>query len=477
VTARAENAALALLGLAGLALIVVVAPVLGDVRIDEFFADPVRSLVTMLVAALLMAGFVLRPLWASSSIPFAPRFVVGAYFILLFLGTSAISALRLFAELGYPIAATQRLPTVAQTVHAVSVASLGGAFLVLGSVITATLTRPGRSAGASADPSVPSPIWPVYRHVVPVLVAIGLLGCVVITGATGQVPLFARDIDALRFSQASGLGFASLFQYELLLVACLAMTGLVVDPGWRSRWALYLFGSLVSLAVFRVERTPLVVVFFVLIFTLVGAGRRFSPIKVISIAALVVAIVVGLGLVRLASSYTLEDKREAVVRPLFDVAPELREQAYVYEIYPELQSHTAARDLAAIASSVVPGKALALIGVDKSQIYTDVSRDYSATMRQLGYYPYNEKPLRIGLIGELYADFGMRGVIFGLFGFGLLVGLIPLRAGVPSSRLMPLVLLGVLTTMLLITPPPALLPIAVMLLGPLFVVHRWVATR
>ena len=320
-------------------------------------------------------------------------------------------------------------------------------------------------------------IWPAYRRVAPYLVGVGLLGCAVITGATGQIPLFAQDIDALRFSQATGLGFASLFQYELLLVACLAMTGLVVDPRWRARWALYLFGTLVALAIFRVERTPLVVVFFVLIFTLVGAGRRFSPVKVLTVAAVVVAVVVGLGLVRLESSQTLDDKREAVVRPLFDVAPELREQAFVYDIYPELQSHTAARDLAAIASSVVPGKALALIGVDKSQIYTDVSRDYSATMRQLGYYPRNEKPLRIGLIGELYADFGIRGVIFGLFGFGLLVGLIPLRAGVAMTRLMPLVLLGVLTTMLLITPPPALLPIAVMLLAPLFVVHRWVAAR
>jgi hypothetical protein len=133
---------------------------------------------------------------------------------------------------------------------------------------------------------------------------------------------------------------------------------------------------------------------------------------------------------------------------------------------------TAGRDAAAVASSVVPGKLLALAGVDKTAVYTDVSRDYSVTMRQLGYYPRNEKPLRIGLVGELYADFGFRGIVFGTFIFGLLVGLIPLRPGVAPRRVMPVVLLGVLAMMLLITPPPALLPIALMLLAPLVVLNR-----
>jgi hypothetical protein len=50
--------------------------------------------------------------------------------------------------------------------------------------------------------------------------------------------------------------------------------------------------------------------------------------------------------------------------------------------------------------------------------------------------------------------------------------LIPLRPGIAPRRLMPVVLLGVLATMLLITPPPALLPIALMVLGPLAVLNR-----
>ena len=62
--------------------------------------------------------------------------------------------------------------------------------------------------------------------------------------------------------------------------------------------------------------------------------------------------------------------------------------------------------------------------------------------------------------------------MLGTFGFGLLVGLIPLRPGIDPRRLVPVVLLAVLATMLLITPPPALLPIALMLLAPLAVLNR-----
>jgi len=473
VTDRADQLAICALGAAGLALIAILAPSLADVRADEFFAEPIPSLSTLVVAAGVTAAVVLRPLWAGSRFWFATRFVIGAYVVLLLLGAAAISALRLLAELGYPIAATQRLPTVPQTVYAVKIAALGGVCLLAGTLVGALLGRPRAVSPHEPPPATEQArVWLAYRRAVPYLVAIGVLGCALTTASTGQIPLFSQNIDALRFRQGQGLGFASLFQYELLLVACLATAGLVVDPRWRRRWALWLVGALVLLVMFRVERTPLIAVSFVMLLTLVATGRRTSPAVVATVATLVVALVAGLGVLRLASSSSLADKREAVVRPLFDVAPELREQAYVYEIYPDLHGFTAGRDLAAVASSIVPGTLLGLVGVDKSAIYTDVSRDYSATMRQLGYYPRSEKPLRVGLVGELYADFGLRGVVVGLFGFGILVGLIPLRPGIPPKTLIPVVLLGVLATMLLIIPAPALLPIALMVLIPLLIVHR-----
>jgi len=124
-TDRAQQLSTPVLGAAGLVLIAMLAPALADVRIGEFFEDPIRSLSTMLVAALLMTVLVLWPLWAGGKSSFAPRLVVGTYFILLFLGAAAIGALRLFAELGYPIAATQRLPTVPQTLHAVELGAIG----------------------------------------------------------------------------------------------------------------------------------------------------------------------------------------------------------------------------------------------------------------------------------------------------------------------------------------------------------------
>jgi hypothetical protein len=475
-THRAQQLPISILGAAGLVLIAMLAPVLSDVRIGEYFEDPIRSLSTMLLAALLTAAFVLSPLWAGGKSWFAPRLVVGTYFILLFLGAAAIGALRLFAELGYPIAATQRLPSVPQTLHAVELGAIGGSCLAAGSLVSLMSTfvsrpHPATSRDAAAHEEH-ARSWAVYRRAAPYLIALGLVGCAVITASTGRIPLFSQNIDALRFSQGSGLGFASLLQYELLLVACLATAGLVLDRRGRRVWGLYLPAALLALVVFRVERSPFIIVFFVLLVTLVFSGRSISPVAVAALGAIVLTVVVGMGLVRLASSSALDDKREAVVRPLFDVAPELREQAFVYEIYPALHGFSASRDAAAIASSVVPGRLLALVGLDKAAVYTDVSRDYSVTMRQLGYYPRNEKPLRIGLIGELYADFGVRGIVLGTFGFGLLVGLIPLRPGIYPRRLVPVVLLAVLATMLLITPPPALLPIALMLLAPLAILNR-----
>ena len=46
--------------------------------------------------------------------------------------------------------------------------------------------------------------WATYRRAAPYLVALGLVGCAVITASTGRIPLFSQDIDALRFSQGSG---------------------------------------------------------------------------------------------------------------------------------------------------------------------------------------------------------------------------------------------------------------------------------
>jgi hypothetical protein len=474
-TTRAQQLSTPVLGAAGLVAIAMLAPALADVRIGEFFADPIRSLSVMLVAALVTAALVLSPLWAGLTSWFAPRLVVGTYFILLFLGAAAIGALRLFAELGYPIAATQRLPTVPQTLHAVELGALGGACLAAGGLValmSAFVARPHPEPWRDAAVSEHARSWAVYRRAAPYLAGLGLVGCAVITASTGRIPLFSHDIDALRFSQGSGLGFASLMQYELLLVACLATAGLVLDRRGRLVWGLYLPAALLALVVFRVERSPFIIVFFVLLVTLVVSGRSISPAVVAVIGGTVLAVVAGLGVARLASSSALDDKREAVVRPLFDVAPELREQAFVYEIYPLLHGFRASRDAAAIASSVVPGRLLALVGFNKAAVYTDISRDYSVTMRQLGYYPRNEKPLRIGLIGQLYADFGIRGIVLGMFGFGMLVGFIPLRPGIEPRRLVPVVLVAVLATMLLITPPPALLPIALMLLAPLAILNR-----
>ena len=214
--------------------------------------------------------------------------------------------------------------------------------------------------------------------------------------------------------------------------------------------------------------------FLMLIFVTVVAGRRV-PRRMVVILAIVTAVAIGgLGLFRYGAAQSLQDRREAVTRPLFDVAPEFREQAFVYRIYPQLHGggYMAARDLGAIASSVIPSGVMGALGVDKAAIYTDVSREYSETMRTLGYYPNNVKPLRVGLIGELYADFGYAGVIGGLALFGFLLGRFP-AAVRDCAQLMRVTVIGVFAALALVTPLPALLPISLIVVGTLVLVTRW----
>ena len=465
--------AVASAGAVGTAFCALLAVSVGNIDAPNFFGDPMLSLIALTAAALLLTAFALRPLWAGTQSAFAPRFVVALYFILLLLGAAALSALRLLASAGYPIASSQRLPTVEQTIPAFTTGLLGGACLLAG-LLLSTGPRGPRRDGGTAPELDDARFWTHAARVMPVLIGVGFVACVALVAKTGQIAILAPNIDATRYEQGAGLGFISLLQYELLLAACIGVAGLVLNDTRRRFWLAGIAVSLGALVVFRVERTPVLVSFLMLIFVTVVAGRRV-PRRMVVILAIVTAVAIGgLGLFRYGAAQSLQDRREAVTRPLFDVAPEFREQAFVYRIYPQLHGggYMAARDLGAIASSVIPSGVMGALGVDKAVIYTDVSREYSETMRTLGYYPNNVKPLRVGLIGELYADFGYAGVIGGMALFGFLLGRFP-SAVRDCAQLMRVTVIGVFAALALVTPLPALLPISLIVVGTLVLVTRW----
>lgn len=415
------------------------------------------------VAALGVVAF--RPLWRGSTRPYIGRLVVSTYFILLCLGLLAVHLLKVMGRDGYPIAVDQRLPADTQLENALNLGLEAGIALLLGWMLTRLVSRPALNAEAAPTEEHYARMWATYRSLMPALLGLGLLGCAILTAATSRVPLFSADIDTVRYAQGSGLGFASLLEYELLLVSGVAASGLVVDKAWRGRWASWLGVSLILLLLFRVERTPFVVATLVVVITAVASRRQITLVTAVGVLFAVVSVVFGLGVVRLASSGELRDIREAVARPLYDIAPEFREQAYVYAIYPELKPYTAKGDMAAILTSVLPGRALSLVGVDKGALYSDVSREYSQTMRQLGYYPHQVKPLRVGIVGEMYADFGRYGMWVAMSVFGVGLTCLEIWSSRDAGRLLVSVLAGAFCVMALITPPPALLPIALVVIG------------
>jgi len=469
---RVGLAPLAIVGLAG---IVVLLALLRDATDGHSITNAVSgpaALAWTLAGAAITGYLLLRPLWARATPWIVPRTILLAYAFLIFVGAAGLNAIRLAAEHGYPIASTARLPGPALVDHAVAVAALGGLVLVLGVTIAVValggLNRPPRGAAALR---LDGPGWLRLHAALPVLLVIGLLGAVVITAANGQLPILAQNIDQLRYRQAAGLGFASLFEYELLLGACIAGITLALAPTRKRRSAAYLLVFLACLIVFRAERSPLVITVLSVGFAAMLAGRRL-PARVVLLGVLAgVAFVVVLGLVRFVSSGPVADSRELVVRPLYDAAPELREQAFVYQVYPDLQPYLGSDAVIATASAFVPGRLLSLVGVDKSKIYTDASRSYAKTMQRLGYYPNAGTPLRTGIVGELWADFGPVGVGVGLLALGLLVGRLAWSRMRTPHDLVRQSVVAALVFFALVTPLGALVPIALMLLVPLWLMR------
>ncbi|HEU4658603.1 MAG TPA: hypothetical protein VFR97_13830 [Capillimicrobium sp.] len=385
------------------------------------------------------------------------------YFLLLFLGVASHSLLRLLADRGVPVAATQTFPDDALVGRAFALGLLGGAVFAIGVAVGRTRSGRNRLASDGVVTHDESTIA-ALKLLVPITFVVGCLGIAIVTASTGRIALFASNIDDLRYSQGSGLGYAALLQFELLSCACIALyVGIVARHGTPMTWAA-IPASLMLLVVFRVERTPLILTVAFVAVSLMLAGRTVAWRAIVSWGLALVVLVGGLGVLRLGDG-AQQDRRAVAVRPLYDLAPEFREQAFVYDVYPSSHAYLGVSGLAAVASSIVPSGVLALGGIDKQTIYTDISRDYSATMRQLGYYTIS-KPLRVGVAGELWGLFGPLGLTLGFLGLGIMVSRI--SAIVPRSHLgrCAMGMAGALTCFAMVTPLAALAPVSLMILLP-----------
>jgi hypothetical protein len=433
-------------------------PVLEDSETAIFWSIACAGLIFLLALREIKLG---RPDLLAKLLPLT-------YFALVLLGFAMLHVLRVLRADAWPIAGTQRLPSLSLADHALVIA------LVCGCLLTVAV-RAGLMWGARrARPVSRGPSWEEVALWAPALAATGVFGALVVVAKTGSIPLFANNIDELRYQQGSGVGFATLLEYEFLTSACVA--GAAWEPlrGRRGFLGLVFVASTLGLIVFRVERFPLIFIVTTLLFLAAVRGRRVSRHTLAAVVLGAIACVFALGVFRLSSQQTPVDGREAVVRAIFDVSPEFREQAFAFQIYPHGMPHTGRAEVAAVAASVVPSGMLRVAGIDKGAAYTDSSRQYSLAMRQLGYYS-SVKPIRIGLIGELWAAFGPSGLVLVLLLFGVIVGRIAAsRDETPLGQLRR-ALASSLCLLALITPLATILPIALMVVGPIFVLQKLLA--
>jgi putative peptidoglycan lipid II flippase len=398
-----------------------------------------------------------------------PKAVVSASVALLLLGFAALQLSRVLQERGWPILSTQTVAPLTYGADAFLIGALGCFVLSLG-VLLGSRVRRGDDARTV---SVNQGAWASTTPVAGGLFALGMLGVLIVISTTHRVALFSQNIDAIRYSQGKGVGYASLLEYELLACACLAGAALLLGAR-KPLLAFLVAASVVSLVVFRADRTPIVFVVLMLGFVRAFSGHRFRRAGAVVIPVVLALAVAGLGVARLQSSAGPVTRQQAIARSLFDVAPEFREQAYVYHLFPQEAPFFGWRSVQEALSSVFPSGVLRVAGINKQTVYGDNSHDYVRVMNALGLYRVT-KPLRTGLIGELWTDFGLPGALTGLFLFGVLVSLLRFR---PTSSAVSVVRQAMTASLLvfaLVTPIAALLPLALMLLLPMSLIDALVS--
>ena len=340
-----------------------------------------------------------------------PVSITAIYFGLLLLGYWSFETLLSYKLRGYPIALYQQLPSIAAVSRSLAVDAFAGVLLLIGLLLGSRKQRKTRDIARAVSKLG---IMAAARY----MFVLGLLGAGILVAANkGRLAMFESDVDAVRFRQASGVGFASLLEYCLIPATTLAIAAAVNQRRFRLESAVIVVSGLAVLLLTRAERTPLMLAALAAFLFLVRKAWGVRLSRVIIIGGVLVSAGLFLGLLRLGSEGQALTTETSRVRAVFDISPEVRERAFVYQIYGDELPYRGSEGAASLVVSALPGKVLAFTGFDKRDAYTDVSRQYSSDMRSLGMY-LTKKPIRIGLPGELWMYGGAPVLALGMLSFG-----------------------------------------------------------
>jgi hypothetical protein len=386
--------------------------------------------------------------------------------------------LRHFQQLSYPIAQYATLPTVEMIHRLISVDALGFVALAFGVWVGGWIFG-ARVGGRSPSVRLPEAAqrnaesllakWAVR------LLLIGLAGSAVLVGVTRSVAVFDSNIDKVRYTQGVGLGFATLAQYELVGAGVIACVLALTAPRYRRLGVTIAVASVVTLTATRAGRTPILVMAFGVLVVLRLLGKRVRVVPVFVVTAALIFGALYLGIFRLQSQSGPLTGKEEEVRALLDVSPEVREQAFVFSLFPTQAPYLGRDGVLPIGLGVLPGKLLALANIDKQSLNQDSSHIYTATMDRLQIYR-NTKPIRVGLTGELWMDAGPVGLIIGMVLYGLVgSGLAAWRTSTPM-RVIGRGLASTLYMLALVTPLAVLSAASLMTLLPFLIARDAAAT-
>jgi hypothetical protein len=398
------------------------------------------------------------------------RGVLLGYLALWSLGLFSLMMLEYYQELNYPIAQYTVLPTIPMIHRLILWDTVGALALAYGLWLGSILAR--RSAASTSSPATRITSQPstqagsaTLARWGPRLFLVGLAGSAVLVGITHSIALFASNIDTVRYTQGVGLGFVTLAQYELIGAGVIGLALAVSTTEHRGMGIALVFLSALVLTATRAGRTPILVMAFAALILVRLMGRQPRIVPVFLTTAALLAGVLYLGVFRLESESGPLPAKEKQIRALFDISPEVREQTFVFNLFPSQAPYLGTHGILPIGLAILPGKLLTLAHIDKQALSQDSSHLYTATMNDLHIYR-NTKPIRVGLAGELWMDAGPLGLIIGMVLYG--IGGAWLTAWRPKTplRLVARALASALFILALITPLAVLSAIALVTLLP-----------
>ena len=117
------------------------------------------------------------------------------------------------------------------------------------------------------------------------------------------------------------------------------------------------------------------------------------------------------------------DARTAVLAVGYVSVPEFRDFAWSLDYFADPDRRLHGRTLGGAIVPLLPGRIWSLVGVDKEALY---SRDSATLMAEILKV---DTGIRIGIMGELYMNFGLAGIVLGMLLFGAFVGWLDRRLG------------------------------------------------